>query len=155
MEHNKNNKGGLYDRRLPHHINREGRDDDNDESESESNDNDNSNDTDLYDMSGKYDSKGYNKGKGGRCKYKYDDKIKDIHGLYEEPKEDDRDHCDHDEDWDNMEEKEWDNEEDDEDVIDITAAQLLGTPNEAFLIKKNKKTEAKKGDGGCKNGNGR
>ena len=54
-----------------------------------------------------------------------------------------------------MEEKEWDNEEDDEDVIDITAAQLLGTPNEAFLIKKNKKTEAKKGDGGNRNGKGR
>ena len=37
-----------------------------------------------------------------------------------------------------MEEKEWENEDDD--VIDITAAQFFGTPNEAFLIKKNKKT---------------
>ena len=54
-----------------------------------------------------------------------------------------------------MEEKERDNEEDDKNVIDITAAQLFGTPDEAFLIKKNKKTEEKKGDGGDKNGNGR
>ena len=45
-----------------------------------------------------------------------------------------------------MEEKEWENEDDD--VIGITAAQFLGTPDEAFLIKKNKKTEEKKGGEG-------
>ena len=38
-----------------------------------------------------------------------------------------------------MEEKEWGNEDDN--VIDITAAQFFDTPDEAFLIKNNKKTE--------------
>ena len=51
-----------------------------------------------------------------------------------------------------MEEKEWQNEDDD--VIDITAAQLFGTPDEAFLVKKNKKTEDKKGDDDDENGDG-
>ena len=51
-----------------------------------------------------------------------------------------------------MEEKEQENEEDD--VIDITTAQLFGTPDEAFLINKNKKTEEKKGDDGDENGDG-
>ena len=48
-----------------------------------------------------------------------------------------------------MEEKEWENEDDD--LIDIAAAQFFGTPDEAFLIKKNKKTEEKKGDDGDEN----
>ena len=51
-----------------------------------------------------------------------------------------------------MEEKEWENE--DEDVINITAAQFFSTPDEVFLIKKNKKTEENKGNGGNENGDG-
>ena len=41
-----------------------------------------------------------------------------------------------------------------DDVIGITAAQLFGTPDEAFIIKKNKKTEEKKSDGGDENDDG-
>ena len=52
-----------------------------------------------------------------------------------------------------MEEKEWENEDDD--VIDITAAKLFGTPDEAFLIKKNKKTEKKQGNDRDRNRGGR
>ena len=48
-----------------------------------------------------------------------------------------------------MEEKEWDNEEDN--VINITAAQFFGKPDKAFLVKKNKKTQEKKGDDGNEN----
>ena len=50
-----------------------------------------------------------------------------------------------------MDKKEWENE--DIDVINITTAQFFGTPDEAFLIKKNKKTEEKKFDDGDENGN--
>ena len=51
-----------------------------------------------------------------------------------------------------MDEKEWENE--DNDVIDITAAQFFGTPDEEFLIKKNKKTGEKKDNDSNKNGDG-
>ena len=51
-----------------------------------------------------------------------------------------------------MEEKKWENEDDN--VINITSAQFFGTPDEAFLIKNNKKTEEKRGDDGNENGNG-
>ena len=49
-----------------------------------------------------------------------------------------------------MEEKEQDNKDDN--VIEINAAQFFGMPDEAFIIKKNKKTEEKKGDDRDKNG---
>ena len=54
------------------------------------------------------------------------------------------DRGDHDDNWDGIMEKERENEDDD--VIDITAEKFFGTPNEAFLIKKNKKTKEKKSD---------
>ena len=38
-------------------------------------------------------------------------------------------------------------------MINITVAQFFSKPNETFLIKRNKKTEEKKGDDGNKNGN--
>ena len=45
-------------------------------------------------------------------------------------------------DWDNMEEKEWEeDDDDDDDVVDITAVQLFGVTDEAFL---GKDTESKK-----------
>ena len=50
------------------------------------------------------------------------------------------------------EEKEWENKDDD--VIDITTAQFFGTPDEAFLVQKNKKTKENKGDDGDENGDG-
>ena len=43
-----------------------------------------------------------------------------------------------------MEEREQDNE--DNNIIDITTAQFFTTPHKAFPIKKNKKTDEKKGD---------
>ena len=49
-----------------------------------------------------------------------------------------------------MEDKEWEYDN----VINITAAQFFVTPDEAFLIKKNKKTEEKKGGDGDENGDG-
>ena len=45
--------------------------------------------------------------------------------------------------------------EEEDDVTNVTVAQFFGTPDEAFLIKKNKKTAEKKGDDGDKNGEGR
>ena len=42
----------------------------------------------------------------------------------------------------------------DGDIIDITTAQLFGTPDESFLINNNKKTKEKKGDDGDEIGDG-
>ena len=47
---------------------------------------------------GKYDSKGKKKGKEGCCRYRDDNKIKALQGLYEEPKYDVGDRGDHDDD---------------------------------------------------------
>ena len=47
-----------------------------------------------------------------------------------------------------MEDKEQENG--DEDVINITAKQLFGTPDKEFLINKNKNTEEEKGRDGKK-----
>ena len=58
-------------------------------------DNDNRNDANPANLTGKYDSKGNNRGKGGRLRYKDDDNIKDLHGLYDDPKDNNDDHCDH------------------------------------------------------------
>ena len=95
------------------------------------------------------------KGKGGRHRYRDNNKIEAIHGLYEEPKDEDGDRGDHDENWDDMEEKERENKDDNDNIIGITAAQFFGIPDEAFLIKNNKKTEEKKGDDSDENGDGR
>ena len=82
--------------------------------------------------------------------YRDDNEIEAIHSLYK-PKDNGGERDYHDDNWQEMEEKEWENKADD--VIKITAAQFFGTPDEAFLIKNNKKTEEKKGDDGDKNGN--
>ena len=65
-------------------IDREGGDDGNveSESESESDDDDNSDDADPNNMTGKYDGEGFKKGKGGHCRYRDDNEIEAIHGLY-------------------------------------------------------------------------
>ena len=56
--------------------------------------NDYDNDADTANLMGKYDSGGKKKGKGGHCRrYRDDNKIDDLHGPYEEPK-DDGDGCD-------------------------------------------------------------
>ena len=76
-------------------------------------------------------------GKGGhRRRYRDDGEIKTLHGLYEEPKDDNDGHedDDYDGDCDDMEEKEREEDDDNEDdVVDITAVQLFGIPNEAFI----------------------
>ena len=69
--------------------------------------------------------------------YRDDDKIEALHGLYEEPKEDDEGYCDNDDDnsdWDDLEEKE--REEDDDDnnnIVNITAVQFFGMRDKAFI----------------------
>ena len=95
-------------------------------------------------MTGKYHGERKKKGKGGRSRYRDNDEFEDLHGLQGDPKDNDGDRGDHDNDWDYMKEKEQENQ--DNAVIDITAAQFFGMPDEAFLIKKNKKTEEKKGN---------
>ena len=54
--------------------------------------------------------------------------------------------------WDDMEEKQRDNKDDE--IININAEKFFGTPDEAFIINKNKTMEGKKGDDGAKNGDG-
>ena len=85
----------------------EGGDDDDDEleSESESDDDDNSDDANPDDLTGKYDGEGKKKGKGGHRRYRNDNKIEAIHALYK-PKYDDGERGYHDDDWEDMEEKE-------------------------------------------------
>ena len=111
--------------------------------------NDNGDYANPADLTGKYNSEIKKKGKVGRCRYRGDDKVEALHGLYEEPNDDDGDY---DDDWDDMEEKERENKDDN--VIDVTAAQFFGTPDYAFIIKKNEKTGDKKGDDGDKNNGG-
>ena len=98
------------------HIDREDGDDDNDdseleseseselESESESDDNGNSNDANPDDLTGKYENEGKRKGKGGRRRYRDDNEINALHGLYK-PKDDDGECGYHDDDSEDMEEK--------------------------------------------------
>ena len=66
-------------------------------------DDDNGDYSNPANLTGKCDIKGKKKGEGGRCRYRDDDKVEALHGLYKEPKDYDGDH---DDDWDNMEEKE-------------------------------------------------
>ena len=102
-------------------------------------DDDNDNDADPADLMVNYDSGGKKKGKGGhRCRYRDDDNIEALRGLYEEPKDDDDDvRCDNDDDngdWDDMEEKEREEENDDgDDVVDITTVQFFGMPDEELF----------------------
>ena len=119
-------------------------------------------------MMGKYDGKGKKNGKGIHCRSYMDDyKIKDLHSLYEELKDDDDNHYSRDDDnddgdWGDMEEKEPEEDNDgDNVVVNFTAVKLFGMPDEAFLDKetenKNYKEDKKsKGDGdyGDKNSGG-
>ena len=106
-------------------------------------------DADPADLMGNYDGRGKNMGKGGHpCRYRDDNDIEALRGLYEEPNDEDnsgRDNDDNDGDWDDMEKKEReDDNDDDDDVVDITAVKFFGMPNEAFLGKEtenNKKKE--------------
>ena len=62
-------------------------------------DNGNDNDADPVGLMGNYDGRVKKKGKGGNCcRYRDDDEIEDIHGLYEEPKDNDDKVCDNDDD---------------------------------------------------------
>ena len=81
---------------------------------------------------GKYDGGEKNKGKGGhRRRYRENNKIEDLHGLYEEMKDYDNDEenyssDDEDDDryWVDMDEKELEeDDDDDDDTVDITAVQ--------------------------------
>ena len=78
----------------------------------------------------KYDGGGKKKGKlGHRCRYRYNNYIKDIHVLNEAPKYNDDNKCnndDNDGDWDSMEEKEQEEDNDDDnDVVNITVVQFF------------------------------
>ena len=44
---------------------------------------------DLADLKGKYDGKGNKKRKGERRRYRDNNNIENIHGLYKDPKDDD------------------------------------------------------------------
>ena len=107
---------------------------------------------------GKYNSGGKKKGKGGHCcRYKDEDEIEDLHGLYEDLKDDNdggvRDDDYDDGDWENIEEKE--REEDDDngnDVVIITAVQFFGMLDEAFLGKETENKENKEEEEGKSNG---
>ena len=106
---------------------------------------------------GKYDGKGKKKVKGGhRCRYRDDNKIEALHGIYKEPKDNDDsgwDDDNNDGDWDDMKDKEQEEDNDDDnDVVNITAVQFFGMPDDAFLgkeaeyKKKKKKEDKSKGD---------
>ena len=100
----------------------------------------NDNDSDPTDLMGKYDGRGKKKGKGWHhCRYKDDDNIKALHGIYEEPKDDDNDGHDNDDnsgDWYGMDYKEREEDNKDyDDVVDITAVQLFGMPDKEFFGK--------------------
>ena len=93
-------------------------------------------------MMGKYDGKGNKNGKGIHCRSYMDDyKIKDLHSLYEELKDDDDNHYSRDDDnddgdWGDMEEKEPEEDNDgDNVVVNFTVVKLFGMPDEAFLDK--------------------
>ena len=70
-------------------------------------DDDNNNDTDTSNLMGKYDGRGKKKWKGGHHRrYRDDNEIEALHGLYEEPKDDEDDGSDDDNDngdWNDME----------------------------------------------------
>ena len=72
--------------------------------ESESDDDDNNDDANPNDLTGKYDDEGKRKRKGGRRRYRDDNEIEALHGLYK-PKDGDGERGYHDDDWENMEEK--------------------------------------------------
>ena len=60
-------------------------------------DNDDDNYADPANLIGKHDGRVKKKEKGGhRHRYRNDDKINDLHGLYKEPKEDNNNGCDDD-----------------------------------------------------------
>ena len=61
-------------------------------------DDDNSDDSDHDDLTGNYDGKGKKKGKGGRRRYKDNNEVEALHGLYE-PKDDDGERGYHDDNW--------------------------------------------------------
>ena len=110
------------------------------------------NDADPVDLMGKYVGRGKKKGEGGhRHMYRDDNDIKALHGLYKEPKYDNDDGRDNDNNgdcnWEDMEEKKQEQDaDDDDDVVNITAVQLFGIPEELFLGKEteNKKKKKKK-----------
>ena len=109
-------------------------------------DDNNDNDADAADLMGKYYDRGKKKGKGGHCRrYREDDEIKALHGLYKEPKKNGDDGCeDDDDDGDrkNMEEKEREEDDDNnDDAVDITGVKLFGMHDKEFL---GKETENKK-----------
>ena len=70
-------------------------------------DDDDDNDANPAELMGKFDVGGKKKLKGGqRRRYRDNDKIEDLHGLYKEPKDDDdggRDGDNNDVDWEDME----------------------------------------------------
>ena len=108
----------------------------------------NDNYSDPADLMGKYDGGRKKKEKGGNFRrYRDDDEIEALHGLYKEPKDDNDDGCGDEKNgsnWDDMEEKEQEKEQDDGDeVVKITAVQLFGMPDKEFLGKdmENKKNK--------------
>ena len=89
-------------------------------------DNDNDNGADPAVLMGKYKSGENKKWKWGHsCRYRDDNNIEALHGLYEEPKDNDnnfRDDDGNDVNWDDMEEKEREEDDDNsDDLVDITA----------------------------------
>ena len=124
-------------------------------------DDDDENDAYPANLMGKYNGGGNKKVKGGHsCRYRDDDYIKSLHGLYKEPKENDNNGCDNDDynrDWDDMEEKEREYDDgDDDSVVDITAVRFFGMTDKEFLgketdnkKKKEEEEEKRKGDENC------
>ena len=99
---------------------------------------------------GKCDGGEKKKGKGGHChRYRYDNKIEYLRGLYKEPKYDDdnvREDDDNSGNWDDMDEKQREeDDDDDDDAVDITGVQFFGVTDEAFLGK-DKDNKKKKGE---------
>ena len=86
---------------LPHQIDREGEDDD--ESKLELDNDDNGDDAYPVDLTVKYAGEENKKGSGGRCRYRDDDDIEALHGLYEDTKDYDGDCGEQDDDWGDME----------------------------------------------------
>ena len=102
------------------------------------------------DLMGKYDGRGKKKVNG---EYRHRDRdnkndIEALHGLYKEPKDDNKNgHEDEDDggNWNNTEEKEREEDNDDNDgIVDITAVQCFGMTNEVFLGKETDNKKSKK-----------
>ena len=111
-------------------------------------DDNNDNDAHPENLMGKYDNGVNKRVKGGHHRrYRDDDNIEDLHGIYKEPKDDNNNGRDNENDyvdWDNTGEKEPEEDYDDgNDVVSITAVQLFGISDKAFLGKEtdNKKQE--------------